>query len=437
MRTLRIGLVAACLLPLLAAAQDRTGLNTISQVIVRPGVVEIIGSSRPNFTTFTMANPHRLVIDISDAELKGVPAVIEGQAMITGVKTASYGSGPGAIARVLIGFEREIDTDIIASGSTLRVKVLQPEKGTGYFSDARNPDGSARATQVAAVQPELDRTESTNADRNEAEARARRTAEGEAQRRTAEAEAQHRAEAEAQRRAAEAEAQRKAEVETQRRAEEAEARRRAAEVEAQRRAAEAEAQHRAAEAEARRRAENEAQHRADEIAAQRGADEAEARRAREAAERDDSARVEAQREERLRREEARRVEAEAKRRSELEARRSRTQPAVAREGQRSVSLVGFRPSGRGARVFIQMDGTTQYEVREGDVRTIVVVLRGTRISSPNNARFLDTSFFDTPVQLVNPTEVGDEVHVAVKLKRPVPYQVHQSEDALVIEFQER
>ena len=121
MRTLRIGLVAACLLPLMAVAQERAGLNAISQVIVRPGVVEIVGSTRPNFTTFTMANPHRLVIDISEAEFKGVPAVIAGQEMITGVKTASYGAGPGAIARVLIGFEREIETDIVAAGTTLKV----------------------------------------------------------------------------------------------------------------------------------------------------------------------------------------------------------------------------------------------------------------------------------------------------------------------------
>ena len=147
--------------------------------------------------------------------------------------------------------------------------------------------------------------------------------------------------------------------------------------------------------------------------------------------------MEAAGEERRRREETRRAEAESKRLSELEARRSRVQPAVARPGQRNVSLVGFRPNGRGARVFIQMDGASDYEVQEGDARTVVLVLRGTRISSRNNARFLDTSFFDTPVQLVNPTEVGDEVHVTVQLKRPVAYQVRQGGDALVIEFQEQ
>ncbi len=575
MRTLRIGLVAACLLPLLAAAQDRAGLNTISQVVVRPGVVEIIGSRSPNFTTFTMASPHRLVIDVSDAEFKSVPAVIEGHAIVTGVKTVSYGSGPGAIARVLIGFEREIDTDIIAAGNTLRVKVLQPEAGARYFSDSRNTadikkrdekarETSAQTTRVAAapIEPELRDTAAEKQARLKAEAEARRmgeedarlraeedarrkageeaqrraeaeaqrrAAEAEAQRRVAEAEAQRRvAEAEAQRRVAEAEAQRKAQAEAERRAAELEAQRRVAEAEAQRkaqaesersaaeleaqrrvaeaeaqrkaqaeserraveleeqrrvaeaeaqrkaqaesarRAAELEAQRRVAEAEAQRKLQAEAERRAAELEAQRRAEaeaqrkaqaeaerrlaeaearkvesearraeELEARRAREDAERDAQTSLQIQREERLRREEARRVEAEARRRSELEARRSRTEPAMARGGPRSVSLVGFRPSGRGARVSIEIDGSSEYEVREGDPRTVIVMLRGTRISSRNNARFLDTSFFDTPVQLVNPTEVGEDVQVTVKLKRPVPYQVHQSGHALVIEFQEQ
>jgi len=31
---------------------------------------------------------------------------------ITAVKTASYGSEAGSIARVLVGFEREVETDI-------------------------------------------------------------------------------------------------------------------------------------------------------------------------------------------------------------------------------------------------------------------------------------------------------------------------------------
>ncbi|MFZ5470861.1 MAG: AMIN domain-containing protein, partial [Myxococcota bacterium] len=117
-------LVWALSLP--ALAQEKVALNTISRVEVKGFTIEISGSKKPSFTTFTMTDPPRLVIDLSEAVFSGVPSEMQvNNGTVTAVKTASYGSEDSAIARVLIGFAKEAETDITTEGdSKLVVRVL-------------------------------------------------------------------------------------------------------------------------------------------------------------------------------------------------------------------------------------------------------------------------------------------------------------------------
>src|SRR5262249_56240745 len=48
---------------------------------------------------------------------------VPGRGRITAIKTASYGNDASAIARVVIGFDRDVEPDVQASGNTLVVKV--------------------------------------------------------------------------------------------------------------------------------------------------------------------------------------------------------------------------------------------------------------------------------------------------------------------------
>ena len=62
-----------------------------------------------------------------------------------------------------------------------------------------------------------------------------------------------------------------------------------------------------------------------------------------------------------------------------------------------VTWVGFQVrDGGGARVFVQLDTEAAYEQRVVE-DTLVVFLAGARLGKRNNGRFIDTSFFDTPV----------------------------------------
>ncbi|MER2560149.1 MAG: AMIN domain-containing protein, partial [Myxococcaceae bacterium] len=202
-----------------ALAQDRVQLNVITKIEVKGGTVEVTGSRRPSFTTFTLTDPPRLVIDISEAVFQGVPAETKvNDGSITVVKVASYGSESAAIARVLIGFEQELESDIVTVGSSLVVKLPQnPKELARLAQEKAQAERQARATAEAAERDRLAR------EKAEADARAR--AEKEEQERVARAqkeEAERLAKEEAEKKAKAAEEARLAKLEAERVKKEAE-----------------------------------------------------------------------------------------------------------------------------------------------------------------------------------------------------------------------
>ncbi|HEX9507519.1 MAG TPA: AMIN domain-containing protein, partial [Myxococcales bacterium] len=143
MQTSRLCWVAlAAMVCAAAGPQEKVELNTITKVDVRGNSIEIVGDRKPNFTTFSMSDPPRLVVDFSEAIFVGVSEELRGNGgLVAGIKTASYGSDASAIARVVIGFNRNVDTDIaIASGTKLVIKAL----GEGSPQVAEASLGSAR-----------------------------------------------------------------------------------------------------------------------------------------------------------------------------------------------------------------------------------------------------------------------------------------------------
>src|SRR5260370_36412995 len=137
-------------------------LNNITSVEIHGGRIEIIGTKQPSFTSFTMTDPARLVIDIAEAVFSGVPDQIAGLGSVSWIKTASYGSDPSAIARVLIGFSQDVETDVASPGNKLVIKILtsnppavaktdKPTGTTAKESAAEKPKdvGASAAVQTA------------------------------------------------------------------------------------------------------------------------------------------------------------------------------------------------------------------------------------------------------------------------------------------------
>jgi colicin import membrane protein len=471
MKSFAVTVLGWVLVPFLALAQEKVALNTVTGVRVSGSTVEITSTQKPNFTTFTMTDPPRLVIDISEAILSGVPEELKGSGLITGLRTANYGSDASAVARVLIGYGKDVETDIqVSENNVLVVRVLE---GTGPLvaqadTGAREPvqpstgptaaitdDSAARAAAaaqaereaqqraaaeaaVAAKQPEQERREQEERARAEAAKKAEEERRAQA---LALAEEKKRKEEEAR---AAAEAKKQAEAEAKRRqAEDAEAKRLAAIEERKRKQEEARAA-----AEAKKRAEAEEKRRqAEEAEAKRLALLEERKRKQEGARAAAGAKKRAEAEEKQRRAE----EAEAKRLALLEERKRREErvgrvetprraepveasSASTSERRRTLEIVGFQQQAGASRVYVRTDEPVRYKVSER-THEIILELENTQIGKGNNTRALDTSFFDTAVARVDPVVGPDRsVRVSIKLKEAVRVQTRQEGNTISLEF---
>src|SRR5512138_3111414 len=221
--------LALVVLAAAGAARAQADLNVITAVTVKDEganvVLEVKGSKPPNFTTFSMADPPRFVIDLSEAKFQGVPEdmpVNDGTIIV--VKNLSYGSDATSIARVMVAFVNDVEPpDVQAVGNALVVKVAKPAAG-GAIAKADDSAQRAREEAEASAQAEAEAQARADAERRKQEeylaAQAAAMAKAESERAAREAEVEAQAKADADRRAREeAEAKARAEVEAELRAE--------------------------------------------------------------------------------------------------------------------------------------------------------------------------------------------------------------------------
>jgi colicin import membrane protein len=492
MKWLTVSVLGWVLVPLLALAQEKVELNTVTSVKVNGSTVEITGTRKPNFTTFTMTDPPRLVIDISEAVLKGVPEesrVNNGQ--ITGLRSANYGSDSSAIARVLIGYEKDVETDIQVNGNVLLVKVLGAGGPLVAQAGPESTQPAQAATGPTTAEAQAAATQATDAARQEKAAQEKALAEA-----TAKAQAEHESQLKAQaesaaaaklaeqerlkqEQAARAEAAKKAEDERHAQelaaVEEKKHQQEVARAElAARKQAEAdEKKHQQevarAEAAARRQEEaDEKKRKAEEAEQKRQALIEEKKHQQEVARAEAAARKQTEADEKQRKaqeaeqkrqaaleqkkheQEEARAQAEAKREEKAEEKKERlaalqleekkhpvAEPPVAAptSGRRGIlELVGFQQQAGTARVSVRTNEPVSYKVSEGH-NEIVLTLENTQIGKGNNTRALDTSFFDTAVAQVDPTVGPDHsVRVSIKLKSQVAVQTRQEGNTISLEF---
>ncbi|RJS26926.1 AMIN domain-containing protein [Corallococcus sp. H22C18031201] len=473
MKALAVSLLGWVLVPALALAQPAADLNNITNVRVNGGTVEISGSKKPNFTTFTMTDPPRLVIDIAEATFSGVPEEQQvGNGVVTGIRTASYGSDSSAIARVLIGYEREVETDIQASGNQLIVKVTGGNAGPAVAA-AEKPAAAESSPAVAPANSPagVSAAEATRA-ANEERQRQEQAAAAAAESARAERAAQDKAAAEATARAqADAEAERKRQDESraaaQRQEEETRAAAQAAAEERKRQEADARASAQAA-AEERKRQDADAR-----AAAQKTAEEerraaaqaaADAKRQKaEEARAEADARKQAQAEareaaadEKRQKAEDARAERERRQQEAVAAAETRSRPAASQGSRaaetrheassssggsevssrrKTMTLVGFQQQQGASRVFVRTNEPVRYTVSEQD-KQVVLELENTRVEFTNNTRPLDTHFFATAVAKVEADPGANRtVRVTIQLKESARFETRQDGNLITLDFQ--
>lgn len=474
----------ARLLPLLAAAVAAPAwaaeLNVITSVEVKDTGPEVVlsvkGSRKPSFTTFSMADPPRFVIDFSESRFQGVPEETPGVGgVVKTVKALSYGSDASAIARVMIAFAVEVDPPAIEdAGESLIVRVVKPAGAGAAVAAAPDPDAKAKAdvaAAAAATAADVKAKAKADADakvRADADAKAKADAEAKARaeedrrqaQAKADADAKAKADADAQAKAdadskAKADADLKAKLDEEHRQAQAKADADAkvkADAEATARAEEERRQAKAlADADAKAKADAEAQAKGDEERrraqawADGGADQekleaeiadarAEAKGAKAGKAAPPQAEAGSDADQKALEAEIAAARAEAK--GAKPAKSTRSVETVAPQGAEArIQEVGFKQLPEASRVFVRTSSPAEFSIQDVDERTVRIELQNTRAARYNDLRFMDTSFFPSAVQLITPSRQGSSYVLTVKLRQRVPYQQKREGDMLVVDFQ--
>ena len=81
-----------------------------------------------------------------------------------------------------------------------------------------------------------------------------------------------------------------------------------------------------------------------------------------------------------------------------------------------MTWAGFERAPEGSRVYFQLNGPVQHEMHQ-DGLVLKVRMRNTKVNVKNNARRLDTRYFETPVREVRVRRVGKDTEATIELKR--------------------
>lgn len=109
-------------------SRDESTRNALTAVrVVREAtetLVRIEGSRTPVFSVYTLAEPHRLVVDLAQGEVDKLETPMEvDDGVISKIVAAQYGEGARAVGRIIIGFSRRVPYDVKADGNTLVVRI--------------------------------------------------------------------------------------------------------------------------------------------------------------------------------------------------------------------------------------------------------------------------------------------------------------------------
>ena len=92
------------------------------------GKLAIHGTQKPTFTVFKLAEPPRLVIDFTGADVTGLPPALSVLAPgVLGVSAAQFDEGGRRVGRLVVALDGDVRYDVAASGNDLVVTVAAPK----------------------------------------------------------------------------------------------------------------------------------------------------------------------------------------------------------------------------------------------------------------------------------------------------------------------
>jgi hypothetical protein len=105
--------------------------------------------------------------------------------------------------------------------------------------------------------------------------------------------------------------------------------------------------------------------------------------------------------------------------------------------EKKMTYIGFRDTSTQSRVFARLDQEVKYEVKKEGDNLMVLEIEESFIPLRNNKNHLDTTFFESPVKMVTPTEVEGyprKIRIIIEMKDNVPYEHKVEGNEIAIYF---
>lgn len=110
------------------------------------------------------------------------------------------------------------------------------------------------------------------------------------------------------------------------------------------------------------------------------------------------------------------------------------QPRLRDPGRRTMTYIGFRQMAGTSRVFVKLDGRAAYRQRMTRGSTFVVELLDTTVNVRNNERPLDTTYFDSPVSRIQARRRRGLTRIEIELRESVPWRIKRIGTTIAIDF---
>lgn len=104
---------------------------------------------------------------------------------------------------------------------------------------------------------------------------------------------------------------------------------------------------------------------------------------------------------------------------------------------KDMTWVGFQQFEEASRVFVRTSEKVRYRVDTSRDGMVVLILENTRVPVFNNTRPLDTRSFESPVRRIEAKPIegpSPSVHVEIRLRRKVPFDIAQADTIVALDF---
>lgn len=106
-------------------------------------------------------------------------------------------------------------------------------------------------------------------------------------------------------------------------------------------------------------------------------------------------------------------------------------------GTRQMNYIGFKNNAAQSRVFVRLNDTAEFTVTKQGDNLVVLEIQNATIPLRNNKNHLDTTFFDSPVKMITPSEIEDaspKIRVVIEMKAAVPFETKVEGREIAIYF---